>query len=731
MSVTNAAAALVCALAIVIAGGPAVAAELKGERQLAPFSLKTSSGRTFDSEAHRRKDVMVIAFWATWCKPCKIELVQLHKLFLKYREQGLVVLAVSIDGPDSVAEVENYKNKFSYEFPVLMDTETDLLARYNPRGDVPFSMVVDRQGRIVETHQGFNPGDEIALEKKLRRLLAEAPPIQDTKVSTDEVAGLGKTKHAYWIPPDGIRVEGTNTLRLQWLQDNGDANELDNEVFGIVNRLTIGAAMGGFSAGIRADLVAYPGYDPKERCAGETSLGRCQWDDDFRIERLFLRYKAPDLELRGGDFYHSIGRGIVFSVRKIDELGLDTALRGGMARGRVGPVQMMAFGGVSNIQNVDIIQLGRLAEIEDPLAGGEFKVDLPADIQLSLRGLWVDYKEGPSELNDEGDIVVGGSYEQKGIADMLSIYFEGAWIRNQRERTSILTGAKSNRDAEGRALYGNISINPMKGLTILFEGKDYRRYNISREERGLVIAYNEAPTLERFDQILQTRTNATGGRTLIEYYLDEAQLLLFGNVLYYGYSLDSEWNYDEDVDNFDPERAYGNFHAFGGFEVKWGSGYYVTVSGGWRLEAKHKTFGQAFTSDNPADFYRRLWHIESDIQIPLVGPHSIGLRTQHRSEEKPLTDTQNKDFFRGDIALTYAFAPKLSIGLLYTYETEIAKKSDARFINFAGEVTWRFADWGQLNVFGGRNTAGIICVSGVCRNLPSFYGVRAELVARF
>jgi peroxiredoxin len=709
------------------------AADSDTDRQLAPFSLKTSSGARFDSEAHRRKDVIVIAFWATWCKPCKIELVQLHKLFLKYREQGLIVLAVSIDGPDSVAEVENYKNKFSYEFPVLMDTETDLLARYNPRGDVPFSMVVDRSGRIVETHQGFNPGDEIALEKKLKRLLAEDAPITlTTKEGVDsDIPDYHWPEHAYWIKPDALRVEGTNTLRLQWLQDNGDANQLDNEVFGIVNRLTIGIATGGFSAGVRADAVAYPGYDPEERCAGETTLDRCQWDDDYRIERLYLRYKAPDLELRGGDFYHSIGRGIVFSVRKIDELGLDTALRGGMARGRVGPVQMMAFGGVSNIQNIDVIQLGRLAEVQDPLAGGEVKVDLPLDIQIAARGLWVDYRENPSDLNDEGDLVFGGSYEQKGIADILSIYFEGAWIRNKRTRTSLLSGAKSNRDADGHALYGNVSLNPAKGLTILFEGKDYRRYNISREESGLIIAYNEAPTLERFDQILQTRTNATGGRTLIEYYLDEAQLLLFANVLYYGYSLDSDWNYDEEVDNFDQEKAFGNFHAFGGFEVKWGRGYYVTVSGGWRLEAKHKTFSQAFTSDNPADFYRRLWHIESDIQIPLVGPHSIGLRTQHRSEEKPLTDSLNKEFFRGDIALTYAFAPKLSIGLLYTYETEIAKESNDRFINFAGEVTWRFADWGQLNIFGGRNTAGIICVSGVCRNLPSFYGVRAEFVARF
>ena len=77
------------------------------------------------------------------------------------------MVAVSTDGPDSIAEVEGYVEKRGYRFPVVLDARSELLARYNPRGDVPFSMIIDRAGNIVETHQGFSPGDEVDLEARV------------------------------------------------------------------------------------------------------------------------------------------------------------------------------------------------------------------------------------------------------------------------------------------------------------------------------------------------------------------------------------------------------------------------------------------------------------------------------------------------------------------------------------------------------------------------------------
>ena len=116
------------------------------------------------------------------------------------------------------------------------------------------------------------------------------------------------------------------------------------------------------------------------------------------------------------------------------------------------------------------------------------------------------------------------------------------------------------------------------------------------------------------------------------------------------------------------------------------------------------------------------------MQIPISGKHAVKLRTNHRNERKLFGDKM-KSFFRGDAALTYSFAPNFSLGLIWSYQTEF--EDAPPYKNLAGEVFYRFSDWGQVGVFGGRVPAGIICVSGVCRELPSFYGVKSEFVARF
>ena len=85
--------------------------------------------------------------------------------------EGFQYLAVSTDSAESVSEVRPYIRSCGYEFPVLLDTSGDLIARYNPRGDMPFYVLVNRQGQVVETHQGFKPGDEVMLERKIRSLL--------------------------------------------------------------------------------------------------------------------------------------------------------------------------------------------------------------------------------------------------------------------------------------------------------------------------------------------------------------------------------------------------------------------------------------------------------------------------------------------------------------------------------------------------------------------------------
>lgn len=144
-----------------------------GGAEMAPFKLKDVQGRPFDLAEHLGREVIMVSFWATWCSPCKTELSRMADVWERLRGDGFLYVAVSTDGPATLAQVRPYVQSYGYTFPVLLDTQTKVMSRYNPRGDMPFYVLVGSDGRIVETHQGFTPGDEAKIEARVRALLGK------------------------------------------------------------------------------------------------------------------------------------------------------------------------------------------------------------------------------------------------------------------------------------------------------------------------------------------------------------------------------------------------------------------------------------------------------------------------------------------------------------------------------------------------------------------------------
>lgn len=116
------------------------------------------------------KQAVLMNFWATWCKPCLIELRHLQKLYKKYQSKGFVVLAVSMDGPETRAKVVPLVNRYKLTFPVVVDTETSIVKLYNPKNAAPFSVFIKR-GKVVKTREGFQVSDISAIEKEVTDLL--------------------------------------------------------------------------------------------------------------------------------------------------------------------------------------------------------------------------------------------------------------------------------------------------------------------------------------------------------------------------------------------------------------------------------------------------------------------------------------------------------------------------------------------------------------------------------
>jgi peroxiredoxin len=146
-----------------------------GPRKAADFSLRDLDGKTFHLSDHLGKDVVVMSFWATWCVPCIGEMPHLDRIYKTHKDQGLVVLGISLDGPETVAQVGPTAHRLGVTYPILLDEETRVVQSYNPRREAPFTVIIDRAGTITSQKVGHSAGDEVALEQELVALLSAAP----------------------------------------------------------------------------------------------------------------------------------------------------------------------------------------------------------------------------------------------------------------------------------------------------------------------------------------------------------------------------------------------------------------------------------------------------------------------------------------------------------------------------------------------------------------------------
>jgi peroxiredoxin len=109
------------------------------------FSVSSPSGGTIKLIDYRGK-VVFLNFWATWCPPCLEEMPAMERLYRKYRDRGLVVLAVSVDRDGAVVPPFVQRNKFS--FPIAHDPQMALAERYGVRA-LPSSFLLDRHGQVA------------------------------------------------------------------------------------------------------------------------------------------------------------------------------------------------------------------------------------------------------------------------------------------------------------------------------------------------------------------------------------------------------------------------------------------------------------------------------------------------------------------------------------------------------------------------------------------------------
>ena len=118
--------------------------------QAEDFSLIDLDGKSQSLSQYRGK-IVLVNFWATWCKSCTTEMPAMQASFDKLRGKGFVVLAINELEDD--AKVREHIKQYGYTYPVLMDRDNKVANQFGVFG-LPVSVFIDQEGRVQEYIKG-------------------------------------------------------------------------------------------------------------------------------------------------------------------------------------------------------------------------------------------------------------------------------------------------------------------------------------------------------------------------------------------------------------------------------------------------------------------------------------------------------------------------------------------------------------------------------------------------
>jgi hypothetical protein len=610
-----------------------------------------------------------------------------------------------------------------------------------------------------------------------------------------------------------LSVDVTNTAILNYHFDNRndfydgvrkpDASvKVDDNYFEYINRLNVQVGYWRFRLNVRLDAQAYAGtigpdnaldyvIEESEKYKEEldsTELIRrtneylSEVDSRFHPgiypAKLSLTYQQPGLELTAGDFYAQLGRGMVLSVRKIDELAIDTTIRGGKVQAsksfgsyRIGG---MLLGGQLNPQRGDEASgrllttrpsalffgfpepsysqsydkaTGRLVTstvavpnyLPDTVFGGRIEgghtlAQLAANASVLLRERSSGASSSPSL--EYGQIrTFSGSLTLPQLSKYADLYVE---VAGQQ-----VTEGTAHADSDGYAVYANANFRAGP-MTLTLEGKHYRRLlglaaNVGAEE-FTQLAYNQPPTAEPIyvEPVGSPNVCNTGGRAEAKYRFNR-ETSVYGWLGYYASF--SEFGENSTCEETPEHRTNTWDAAVGGdlgFET--GKSYAKAWIGGRLTDFEVPTNDLVNVPDSTSVFYRE-GYVRYDLVKHLTGAFSLQSQGFHRHRYLP--ERFGNPWWEGENYLALQWAPRLAATFGYEYTNQPGCSRDANDGDFchyvSGGLIWRglASDgvWGQIfnsvTVFVGQRRAAIRCVSGVCRQFPPFEGAKLELVSRF
>lgn len=561
-----------------------------------------------------------------------------------------------------------------------------------------------------------------------------------------------------------------------------------NDDYGLIyNRLSVQATRGYLSLGARVDSVWFyaspsatglalellreqnPASPPdyfrgKLREAGlELSNRFIDWNYPSKY---YLTYSRPGVEATLGDSSAQLGRGIVLSVRKRDELGSDTTIRGArLSLRRRGPLslKLTALGGELNPLRIDEASgrylgvygdrdaLGTLTEAgmpraiatdfapltgacltsptcgyaPDRIAAGQLELSTE-QLKLGTQGsvLFRDTPLNPDLVRGAARILtVSQSVELTRAVRDLSTYAELALQQ-------LTTRAGQPPVDAGYGLYVSASYTP-KNVALTLEGRHYRRLfplsgnvKLSRAGEFSSLSYNQVPTTEAEDndtEFERMNTCVSGARLRGVVTLDRGTRAL-GSFAHYLTWAESGANETCVISRQQLNRVYD---ASSGFALdSHDRRRHLELTLGGRIDSAGRELALPDGSRSRL-FYTEAYlrhqlelGVSADLSVTLTGRH----RRRAQAEGGP-----GMPWSEGEEVLGFEWREHSSVGFGAEYDTRPGVPH--RYFNV--ELSHRPTPATRVALFVGQRRGALRCVGGICRLYPPFEGVRLDVALRF
>ncbi len=585
--------------------------------------------------------------------------------------------------------------------------------------------------------------------------------------------------------PVTLDITETSIASQQFREREGE-RFVDQGYGAWINRLNLALRWSRWTLGMRLDSSTY-WLRPEDRSdidpLQQNNIlrdGSSRFRDSIYPSKIWATYASPNLEITAGDAYVQFGRGLILSMRKIDELGVDTTVRGARIAWQRDPFGATFVAGIANPSRVDDAT-GRALFLPRPFPGDSlgpqplFGSDRVVGAQIQAgRGLPVTLMThavrftrcAPYRYDERGRVIDGvfdaplgscaprdntlwlatlprgagpliGASEIEMAAQVLEvpnlwghgkIYVEGAVQRRKHDDDP------NDPRAHGNALYASVSANggPVTGT---LEIKSYRNFyavpgavDVTRAAALNNVLYSAPPTGEPITQDnMYGFFNACvdGGRLRTD--VRVAPFLLVHATATYAYTK--------------TEVSGGGCDAWGKTVIATGNpqDFQATVWDGetgleWTFDKNRShLFASGGARNNVKEngelFYREV-HAEYTFTKYIAGPYSIELTGRHRirrEELQNIRDGAEKPWRQGEHYTALKIAPKWVISQGFEYTTQLGFPT----YYFNGALFYRFTSDSNVKLFVGQQRGGLKCVSGICKVFPPYEGARVELTLRF